>query len=67
MSDPCCALCKSVPGVCLSRYQCEHHKQAEAQADANHAARQTIRDPTAARAIRNVMAARRRNPKRPRT
>jgi len=66
MSGACCALCRTPSGVCLSRWQCAHHREAEAQEDANHAARQTIRDPTSRRAIANIMRATR-NPKRPRT
>ena len=66
MTNPCCALCKGAHGICLSRYQCSHHKRAEAQEDADHRARNNRRDPTASQAIANVMRARR-NPKRPRT
>lgn len=53
-SDPCCALCKSAMGICLSRHSCAHHLEAQAQDDANHRARRTIRDPTGDEAIRNI-------------
>lgn len=56
MFDPCCALCKGPHGICLSRHACEHHKAAQAQDDANHRARQTVRDPTGETAIRNIMS-----------
>ena len=60
MSDPCCPLCKGAYGICLSRYGCEHHRVADAQDEANHRATRTIRDPTASRAIANVMKERKR-------
>jgi hypothetical protein len=53
--DPCCFLCKGAHGICLSRGQCEHHKLAQAQDEADARARRTVRDPTANEAIRNVM------------
>ena len=52
--DPCCFLCKGAHGICLSRGQCEHHKLAQAQDEADARARRTYRDPTADRAIRNA-------------
>lgn len=55
MSDPCCTLCKGPHGICLSRHTCQHHKIADAQDEANHRARRTIRDPTANQAIANAM------------
>ncbi|WNT44970.1 hypothetical protein SEA_ABBYDAISY_77 [Arthrobacter phage AbbyDaisy] len=69
MPSPCCALCKGPHGICLSRYACQHHKDADAQDDANHNARQTYRNPTADQAIRNITRSTKRNtkaaPKRP--
>lgn len=56
MSDPCCALCKGPHDICLSRHSCQHHKIAQAQDDANHQARQTVRRPTEDQAIRNIMS-----------
>lgn len=53
--DPCCVLCKSALGICLSKHRCHHHKEAQAQDDANHKARQTVRRPTEDQAIANVM------------
>ncbi|WXW93193.1 hypothetical protein SEA_BRAYBEAST_57 [Arthrobacter phage BrayBeast] len=55
MADPCCALCRTPSGVCLSRYSCNHHKEADAQDEANHQARRTHSDPTAYAAIANAM------------
>ena len=52
--DPCCFLCKGAHGICLSRGQCEHHKLAQAQDEADARARRTHRDPTADQAIRNA-------------
>ncbi|UYM26618.1 hypothetical protein SEA_BAUER_69 [Arthrobacter phage Bauer] len=60
--DPCCFLCRSAHGVCLTRGQCEHHKAAQAQDEVDSRARQTYRNPTEDQAIRNVM--RSRKPKR---
>lgn len=56
--DNCCHLCKGPHGICLSRHACEHHKIAQAQDDANHKARQTVRRPTEDKAIANVMRGR---------
>lgn len=53
--DPCCFFCKGAHGICISRGQCEHHKVAQAQDEADARARRTVRDPTANEAIRNVM------------
>ena len=58
--DPCCFLCRGAHGICLSRGQCEHHKLAQAQDEADARARRTHRDPTADKAIRNAT----RSPKR---
>lgn len=63
MSDPCCWACRSPTGVCLSRYACAHHKEADAQDEANARARRTYRDRTAEQAIANVMRQRGRKPK----
>jgi transposase-like protein len=60
--DNCCAACKGAHGICLSRYTCNHHLEADAQDEINHRTRQTYSDPTANAAIRAAMAAR--NPKR---
>lgn len=57
--DPCCVLCKGAHGICLSRHTCQHHKQAQAQDDANHKATRTIRDPTGDAAVRNAMSSKR--------
>lgn len=57
--DPCCALCRHSTGICLSRNTCEHHKEAQAQDDANHRATRTIRDPTGDTAIANITRERR--------
>lgn len=62
MTDNCCHLCKGPHGICLSRYQCQHHQEADAQDEANNRARRTYNNPTQDRAIANVMRAR--NPKR---
>lgn len=56
--DPCCYLCRT-PYGCALRH-CEHHKIAQAQDDANHKARQTVRRPTEDKAIANVMRERKR-------
>ena len=61
VTDACCALCKGPHGICLSRYTCAHHKETDAQDEANARARRTHRDPTADAAIRAAMT---RNPKR---
>ncbi|AYR01580.1 hypothetical protein PP639_gp080 [Arthrobacter phage Seahorse] len=61
--DPCCFLCKGAHGICLTRGQCEHHKVAQAQDEADARARRTVRDPTANEAIRNVMRNRKTKPK----
>lgn len=58
--DACCALCKGAHGICLTRFQCEHHKAADKQDAANHRARQTYNNPTADEAIGNAMRDRRR-------
>lgn len=58
--DPCCILCRHVSGICLSRHTCDHHKDAQKQDDANHRARTTVRRPTEAAAINNIMRATRR-------
>ena len=55
MSDPCCWACKSGTGICLTRFQCDHHKQADAQDEQNHRARRTHTDRTAEQAIANIM------------
>lgn len=52
--DPCCFLCRGAHGICLSRGQCEHHKLAQAQDEADARSRRTYRDPTADQAVRNV-------------
>lgn len=52
--DNCCWACRSPTGVCLTRWQCEHHREAERAADANDRARQTVRRPTEDQAIRNI-------------
>lgn len=57
--DPCCQLCRHSTGICLSRHTCEHHRDAQAQDDANHRASRTIRDPTGDAAIRNITRERR--------
>jgi hypothetical protein len=56
--DPCCFLCRGAHGICLSRGQCEHHKLAQAQDEADARARRTYRNPTEDKAIRNVMRSR---------
>ena len=61
MSGACCSLCKGAHGICLSRYQCQHHKEADAQDEINHRTRRTHNDPTADAAIAAAMT---RNPKR---
>lgn len=57
--DACCALCKGPHGICLSKYACQHHKEAQAQDDANHKARRTVRDPTGDAAVSNAMRSQR--------
>lgn len=59
MRDACCALCKGPHGICLSRHTCGHHREAQAQDDANHRATRTIRDPTGDTAIANITRERR--------
>lgn len=61
--DPCCFLCRGAHGICLSRGQCEHHKLAQAQDEADARARRTYRNPTEDQAIRNVMRSRKPKPK----
>lgn len=56
--DPCCYLCRSAFGPCLTQYRCEHHIKAERQANAD--ARRPIRDPTGNTAVNNVMRQKRR-------
>jgi hypothetical protein len=53
-ADPCCVLCKGPHDICLSRHSCQHHKEAQAQDDANHRARQLYRDPTGNEAVANI-------------
>lgn len=65
MIDACCWACRGALGICLN-HRCNHHIQADIQDEADAKSRRTIRDPTAERAIGNVMRARIRNPKRPR-
>lgn len=55
--DHCCYWCRS-PFGCMN-HQCQHHKDAQAQEDANDRARRTIRRPTEDKAIANVMRANR--------
>ena len=55
MNDPCCGACKGAHGICLSRYQCEHHRAADAQDEINHQTRKLYRNPTADQAIANAM------------
>jgi len=55
MSNPCCWACRSPTGVCLSRWTCEHHVEAERTENANDQARKTYNNPTQDRAIANVM------------
>ena len=57
VTDACCALCKGPHGICLSRYTCQHHKEADAQDEANARARRTHRSPTEDQAIANIMRA----------
>jgi len=66
MADPCCFICRGPHDICLSRGTCGHHVKARAQDDANHKARQTVRDPTGETAVRNIMRTRNRKPKAPR-
>jgi hypothetical protein len=61
--DPCCFLCKGAHGICISRGQCEHHKLAQAQDEADSRARRTYRKPTEDQAIRNIMRSRQPKPK----
>lgn len=62
--DPCCFMCRSSTGVCLTRFQCDHHKEADKRDEANERARRTVHRPTEDQAINNVMRAqRRRKPK----
>lgn len=56
--DPCCFACKSSTGICLTRFQCEHHKEADRRDEANHRARKTHRDPTGDRAAARADRAR---------
>ncbi|QDF19567.1 hypothetical protein PP353_gp58 [Arthrobacter phage Kumotta] len=58
--DPCCFMCRSATGVCLTRFQCDHHKDADKRDEANHQARRTYNDPTSRQAVNNVLAAQRR-------
>ena len=61
--DPCCFLCRGAHGICLSRGQCEHHKLAQAQDEADARARRTYRNPTEDQAIRNIMRSKKPKPK----
>ena len=60
-SDPCCFVCKSPSGVCLSRFKCEHHIEARRDQDREDM-RATIgyRDPVGDQAVNNVMRQQRR-------
>jgi len=66
MSDPCCFACRSHTGVCLTRFQCDHHKEYEAQEERDHRARRTYLDTTAdqaiARAVRDLQRRRKEQP-----
>lgn len=53
--DACCWACRSATGICLTRFQCEHHREYDAKEEANAKARRTHRDPTAGQAVNNVM------------
>jgi hypothetical protein len=55
MSDSCCFTCKSVFGICLTGYRCDHHMSARITEDADDHARRLYRNPTQDEAIANVM------------
>lgn len=57
--DRCCYWCKS-PFGCMN-HQCQHHKDAEKQAEADAKARRTHKDPTADRAIARADRARKKH------
>lgn len=63
LEDPCCGICKSNMGICLSKGKCEHHVEARKRQDANDRARQTVRRPTEDQAITNIMRATRNHKK----
>lgn len=52
--DPCCIVCQSRAGVCLSLHQCHHHKTAQRQLEADDRARRTYRDPVVDQVLRNL-------------
>ena len=62
-TDTCCHLCRSHTEVCLTHYQCQHHRDFEAQDAANHRATRSHPDPVgdwaAARADRDIANRRR--------
>lgn len=58
-NDPCCWACKSSTGICLSRYTCSHHIEADKQDEINHRTRKTHRDPTGDQATARADRARR--------
>ena len=57
MIDPCCFACRTPSGICLTAFTCAHHREAEAQDEANARARRTHRSPTEDQAIANIMRA----------
>lgn len=56
MEDKCCWACRSQYGC--TNNKCEHHVSVRRQQDADDLARRLYRDPTADRAVSNVMRAR---------
>ncbi len=54
MTDRCCHLCRSHTGICLTSFQCDHHKEFEAQDAANHRATRDHADPVGDLAAANV-------------
>jgi len=54
MTDRCCHLCRSHTGICLTRFQCDHHQAFADQEERDHRARRTYLDTTADQAIANA-------------
>jgi|GEM_PF-3990699 len=57
--DACCYLCKSATGICLTRFQCEHHKAVRRRDNATGRTT-TYPDPTGNEAVSRVMREQRR-------
>lgn len=60
-SDSCCFICRSGTGICLTKYQCDHHREARREQDEEDRNYNLgYSDPTGNAAVRNAMRAQRR-------